>query len=287
MHHQYRDLGEIDLELHLQEGAGLFVDNIEVRPYLMREIRQYTYAHFMRNLQWISLSVDDFIKSVEDIEKRITLQQEKSNLKPFDFYARLGGIELRESMLNALAMILKTDDVRMLDENIVAVDFLKNGIYVENENGELVPNEERLESLTEDDMKLITRDNFDQIVEIALIQNYLKKPVDKKKELNPADEATRSLMEQMDKMRKKVEEKKAKKRQAESGDDDQITVATIISSVTAKSNSINKFNVWDLTLYALYDEYARLELIDNYDFSIRAMMAGAKDIDLKHWSSKI
>jgi len=78
----------------------------------------------------------------------------------------------------------------------------------------------------------------------------------------------------MELMRKKIEGKK-KKQQSDDGDGE-IDISDIISAVSSKSHSINKLNVWQLTLYQLYDEYARLELIDNYDFSIRAMMAGAE-----------
>src|SRR5690606_21056773 len=122
-------------------------------------------------------------------------------------------------------------------------------------------------------------------ISVIKLQNYLEKPSEVTKEENPADEETRKLLEHMKKMREKVEAKK--KRQREDDDENNIDIADIISAVSSKSNSINKINIWNLTLYQLYDEYARLELIDNYDFSIKAMMAGADKVDLRHWSSKI
>jgi hypothetical protein len=188
-------------------------------------------------------------------------------------------------------MVFKTEDVRMLDNNVVAVNFMKMGILIEDEyDGEIVVDEDKLNRTNPEGLTIIHRDNFDKIVEVVKLQNYLTSPKGKaSKEANPADEETKKLMEQMEKNRKKVEETKKKKAIAEGRDneDESVDIADIISAVTAKSNSINKFNVWDLTLYQVYDEYARLELIDNYDFSIRAMMAGAEKVDLKHWSSKI
>ncbi|NFT30730.1 hypothetical protein FDF40_04470 [Clostridium sporogenes] len=280
---------EEDLMLELLSGSKgcLNVGNLSIYPYTLQEIKDYGYSNYMLNLQWLSLTVDDFIKSVLDIEKRVYLEVEKSKLKTFDFYIKLGGEQMLDGLLVALAMIFKTDDVRVLGDSAIAVDFVKNGVLFEDENGEIITDEDRLEELDESEIKIITRDNFDDIVEAVKLQNYLKKP-DKIKndEMNPADEETRKLMERMKELNEKVEEKKRQQKKAY-GEDEEINISDIVSAVTTKSNSINKLNVWDHTLYQLYDEYARLELIDNYDFSIRAMMAGAEKIDLKHWSSKI
>jgi hypothetical protein len=153
----------------------------------------------------------------------------------------------------------------------------------------MVVDTDLLETAEEDDLKIIHRDNFDDIVEAVRLQNYLTRPEkkSKSKDENPADEETRKLMEHIKKMKEKVEEKKKMKSQAEGKDDEDADIADIISAVSAKSNSINKLNIWELTICQMYDEYSRLELIDNYDFSIRAMMAGAENVDLKHWSSKL
>ncbi len=62
---------------------------------------------------------------------------------------------------------------------------------------------------------------------------------------------------------------------------------SIVSAVSTKSNSINKLNVWDLTLHQLYDEFDRLQIIDGYNTSLAAMMQGAEIKDLKHWASKV
>jgi hypothetical protein len=199
----------------------------------------------------------------------------------------LGGAELRDKTMTAIAMILKTDDLYVIDDSI-AVGFMEMGILVENEHGELVVDVDVLDITEQEDLKIVHRGNFDDIVEAVKLQNYLKRPAIKKEERdeNPADEATRALMEQMKKMKEKVEKKKQKQREQE-GSDDEVNIATIISAISSKSHSINKLNIWNFTIYQLYDEYSRLELIDNYDFSIRAMMAGAEKIELTHWSSKL
>jgi hypothetical protein len=283
----FRNLGEVDLKLALLSGDGMALDNLVVHPYTMKEIREYGYEDYMNNLQWLNLTVDDFIKSTDDLEKRITLQAERSKLKSFDFFTVLGSSETAGILMGLIAMIFKTKDVRMLNNGVIAIDFEKVGIIYESDEGETLFDEEWMDALPEDKIKLVHRENFDEIVRIVKFQNFLSSANIKKQEFNPANEEARKLAEQMERNRQKVEAKKKAQQANEKGDDDEIDISDIISAVTAKSNSINKFNVWDLTLYQLYDEYSRLELIDNYNFNIKAMMAGVKEVDLKHWSSKI
>lgn len=284
----YRELGEIDLKLRLQSGSPIAVDNLVIKPYTLREIIDYRFSEYMSNLQWISVSIDDFINSILDDSKRAILEEDRDELKTYDFYTTLGGSEMTERLMQSLSMLFRTQDIHYLKDGAIAINFEKMGVLYYDEDGELAIDEEYLNYLNEDEVTLIHRDNFDDIVEVAKLQNYLTKP--KKADentANPADEETRKLMEVMEKHRKRVEQKKKAQQQSEKSGDEDIDISDITSAVSSKSNSINKFNIWDLTLYQVYDEYSRLELIDNYDFSIRAMMAGAENVDLKHWSSRL
>jgi len=280
----YKGLKDVDVKLILLSGSSITVDNIEIVPYTIEEIKNYGYSNYMQGLQLLSLTVEDFMSSVKDLEKRAILEVEKKNLKAFDFYSKLGGEDFKNILLVALSVLLRTDDIRFLDDNVLAIDFIKMGIIHEDKYGMIHVNDEKLEDVSEDNIKLIHGDNFDSIIEVIKLQNYLMKTdemVDDEFK-NPANEETRLLAEQIKKNRERV---KAKKKAQD--EDVDIDISDIISAVCSKSNSINKINVWDFTLYQVYDEYARLELIDNYDFSIKAMMAGAEKVDLKHWSSRL
>lgn len=52
----------------------------------------------------------------------------------------------------------------------------------------------------------------------------------------------------------------------------------IISAVTVKSPSTNKLTILDYTVFQVYDEYARLYTIDNYDLSVQSMLFGGTEI---------
>ncbi|UGO50804.1 hypothetical protein PQE68_gp213 [Bacillus phage vB_BanS_Sophrita] len=281
---QYRDLGSIDLKLKLLSGQGIQVDNLEITPYTLGEISNMGYTYYMNQLQWLLPNVDDFIKATEDIEKKMHLMTERNKLKVFDFFSTLGGRELKDVAVTALSTVFKTNDIYFLEEQrFIVFDFFKLGIFYKDEDGRIQIDSEKLDTIPEENLRVIHRDNFDEIIQVVKFQNGIAK-VNKEDVENPADEETRKLMQQMKENREKVKKMKSLEQQ---DDDDSIDISDIISAVSAKSCSINKFNIWDLTLYQLYDEYGRLELIDNYDVSVRAIMAGAEKVDLKHWSSKI
>lgn len=277
-----KKVNELDLKLVLQSGKSIVVEGIEIKPFTLDEIVEIGYSEYIQKIQWISLSIDDFVEAVVEEDKREVLMSERHNLKTLDFYTKLGGQEMLEGMINSLSMIFRTKDIRVLEDGVIAFDFEKMGIFSEDEFGDMILNEEKLDEIEEGELKLIHRDNFDEIIDVIKLQNFLKK-TDEVKEEEYADEATRKLMEQMKKNQQRVDN--IKKNQNDN--DDPIDLYDIISSVSSKSYSINELNIWQLTLYQLYEKYSRLEVIESYDFSLKAMMAGAKDVDLKHWSSKL
>lgn len=283
----YKDFQDIDFKLHLLSGSSIKLGNLVITPYVLNEIKAFGFNNYMTSLQLMMISIDDFITSIEDEDKKAILEEQRAKLKAFDFYVAFGGEELQQKLIDSLKMVFKTNDVMLLDDGVIGLDFMNSGIIKEID-GRLVVDNEMLQGMNEDEIKVVHRDNFDDIVEIIKLQNYLQKPneIGRAKELNAVDEATRELMLQMERNRKIVEDKKKAQKQAD-GDDDDIDISDIISAVGSKSNSINKLNIWDFTLYQIYDEYSRLELIDSYDFSIRAMMAGAEKVEVKHWSSRI
>ncbi len=281
---QFYDMSYEDLKLSLLSGSAIELDTLKIAPYTLKKIVQYGYSRYRENLQWILFSVDDFIDFTKDDEKKSFLIGSREHLKTFDFFVKLGGEELRERLVEALSMVFETDDVVFLEDSVIALDFVKMGVLTEGPLGDHEVNNEKLDSLKSSEVKLIHRDNFDDIVQIVKLQNYLEQPDKEDVEELSEDEEVRKLQEHMKKMREEVE---IKKRKQSNDDGDEISIPDIISAVSSKSNSINKLNIWEFTIYQLYDEYSRLELIDSYNFGIKAMMAGAEDVDLKHWSSEL
>jgi hypothetical protein len=126
---------------------------------------------------------------------------------------------------------------------------------------------------------VITSDNFDDIRQVIQWQNGI---VDEKsaEELKFKNDRAKKILEKLQKAQAEVEKQKKK-------EDSDLDFADILSAIASKSFSLNKLNVFDLTVYQMYDEFKRLDLIDSYHVGIQAMMQGAKNVTLKHWTTKI
>ena len=57
----------------------------------------------------------------------------------------------------------------------------------------------------------------------------------------------------------------------------------------AKARGYTLFNVWDLTIYQLYDQFKRLQLKEDYETGTQMLLAGvdSKKVDLQYWIKKI
>jgi len=123
--------------------------------------------------------------------------------------------------------------------------------------------------------KILSRDIYYEIINIIKILYGLADSESEK--YVPADAKAEEIANKI----KVAKEKLGKKNSG----DTPIRFSDIISSVSTKSNGVNKFSVWDLTVYQLYDEYGRLQMIDEFNMNYGALLQGAKDIEMKHWSS--
>lgn len=101
---------------------------------------------------------------------------------------------------------------------------------------------------------------------------------------NYASAQAKAIMKKLKKNKEEVQRIKAKK-----GESDSLDLYELIGSVCAHSKSYNLFNVWGLTYYQFFDHYYRLNINDNYHFSLQSILAGAdpKKVKVEHWASSI
>jgi hypothetical protein len=121
---------------------------------------------------------------------------------------------------------------------------------------------------------------------LELIQKLLRKmnnlPEKKEEEeYTPGNEKAKKFMEKLKKMKANAPKKK-----------ETMNLHSIISGLAWKQNGMNIIEIWNLTLYQLYDGYFRTENIDNYSNVVRGIYAGTingKDIDLSkiNWANII
>ena len=91
-----------------------------------------------------------------------------------------------------------------------------------------------------------------------------------------------------DKLRRNKEEVarlKAKKNKGQPSTE----IYELIASVCAHSTQYNLFNIWELSYYQFFDQFKRLQLDEEYEFSLKQILAGVdpKKLKLLHWTSSI
>lgn len=121
--------------------------------------------------------------------------------------------------------------------------------------------------------KFLSFDNYNYFIDILKKQNC----IETSKRVKPQNNKQKDFLQQL----KQMKEKYAKHEQTKDMSD-------IISSVCSKHPSINVFNVGNLTIYQLIDQFKRLNMIDEYYLNAESLLHGANkdEIKLIHWSSK-
>lgn len=245
----------VDLKMRLLAGESIYVGDIPIKPLSLRQISQVGYSKFQQSIGIISITLDEMIESIDDFEMQAQLKAERHLYKVFDMYMLSN--DMQELVLKSFNLLFQTDNVII--------------------DGELLDDM----SVVIDEKYVINRDNFDDVVNMIQLQNNPEKSASDEDDYNPANELAKSIAEKLKRSKEIVEKSKALE-----SDGDGLTIPDIISAVSAMSNSLNKLNIWDLTIYQLYDEFARLTKIDNYRLQIQASM-WSSDIEIEHWSEPI
>lgn len=128
------------------------------------------------------------------------------------------------------------------------------------------------------DCRCLNVANFGMLVDIIKLQNCIDT---ESKDVLAKNEKQREFLKQLKKA-------KAKYNKLNTVDVD-IEISNIISSVCAKHPSINLFNVGQLTMYQLINQFKRLSLIDDYFINVESLMHGATgdDVKITHWASTL
>lgn len=239
----------IDLKLGLLSGDSIYVDNIEIKQLTIREIKEIKYERYQQMISLLCIDKEALIEMV--VSKNNT-----DEMTVFD-------------------IIFNSENIGLINEFIVSLKFfLKETEVCYHEKFGLVFG--RVE-----DKKTINQNNFNYIADAIKYTNCLYN-VDKDKLYNPEDEKAMSIIKKLQKGREKTEKIKSSKPESKKDD---IDIADIVSAVSTNSKSFNKHNIWDATIYQIYDEFRGIDKFVSYHTNTMAIMNGAK-IDLKHWASK-
>ena len=127
----------------------------------------------------------------------------------------------------------------------------------------------------------ITRESFPQICDVIFQRNNIKSTRNE----DPSKIENKKASEIMKKLQKGRAQKAAQTKA-----DTNMELGNIISAVAGKSPSLNLLNIWDLTVFQLWDCFARLSNNSIYDIQSMSVAAwGDKDhsFDAAAWFKRI
>lgn len=247
-------------QLNLMLGLPLETSepNLTVKQFRIKEIAEMGYIEYMSMIATMTQSADDFLKLLIDSPVYMDLYLKKNELRPLFF----------------IILFSEEENTKVFYERSLEILLgLEHGqITIEPFSGQMLFKPD----LSSDDVKLIDSDLFDELSFLIKATNGL---VDTKedRDANPYDDKAKEIYDKMKKNREKIARIKAME-----DDEEPKTLSDLISGLTARSPSTNKLNVLDYTLYQVYDEYARLYIIDGYETSIKSLMFGA-DTEISDW----
>lgn len=235
------------IELKLLAGDSFYVDDIEIKPFTLKEIKSMSLSNYQYITNWLIASKDD-LKHILDVTRYSSY---------YDIMLFSGNDEVSSMILNSLCAYLRFEQYGITDDFRVVLQ--------RNDNEKIY----------------IDKDKFERIIGYIKYQNGLIKNNEDK--YNPKDEKTKGFIDRMKQLSDKVN--KLKNRTSDE-EEIKYDFADLVSAVCVKSPSYNLFNIWDLTMYQFIDQFKRLKLIDDYGVSIQSIMQGSK-VQATHWISKM
>ena len=229
---------------------------VNIHQPTIREIAYIGEKSFYEAAQTVIIQKEDFINGLENItqEDKTALSQ----MSNFEIFLKLVEANpLSSTKVQMLLSLLFPDFNSSIEERFI---FLVN------------PKEQK--------NILINDSNFEILQEVITTILCLQSG-NTKEEFNPQGDRAREIAEKIKRGRERAARLKGEKRQQSS------FLSKYISGLGIGTNTLNIHNVLDLTLYQLLNQLERYGLYTQYNISIQAKMAGAKDVEDVDWLKDI
>ena len=229
---------------------------VNIHQPTIREIAYIGEKSFYEAAQTIIIQKEDFINGLENItqEDKIALSQ----MSNFEIFLKLVEANpLSSTKVQMLLSLLFPDFNSSIEERFI---FLVN------------PKEQK---------SILINDSTFEILQEVITTILCLQSGNTKEEFNPQGDRAREIAEKIKRGRERAARLKGEKRQQSS------FLSKYISGLGIGTNTLNIHNVLDLTLYQLLNQLERYGLYTQYNISIQAKMAGAKDVEDVDWLKDI
>lgn len=237
-------------ELSLQRGMPIDIGICKVYPLSLDEIVHI--GDFMYSQYLSAIMIDRNVLNTDGIKTPEQIE-EFNKITPFKTLHMVArNDEFRRQLFIQALSVFTRDSVSYHD-----ADFFYFGEFNEH--------------------RVLNEEAFELIRLIIQKQNYIE--VKEEKQFKPANDKTKEILEKMKKAKEKIQKQKK---------DDSIGLSDIVSIVATYSN-VDILNVWNLTIYQLYEIYLRIILWDEYhnSYTLLPHVSDQSSLNLKHWTSKL
>ena len=229
---------------------------VNIHQPTIREIAYIGEKSFYEAAQTIIIQKEDFINGLENItqEDKTALSQ----MSNFEIFLKLVEANpLSNTKVQMLLSLLFPDFNSSIEERFI---FLVN------------PKEQK---------NILINDSSFEILQEVITTILCLQSGNTKEEFNPQGDRAREIAEKIKRGRERAARLKGEKRQQSN------FLSKYISGLGIGTNTLNIHNVLDLTLYQLLNQLERYGLYTQYNISIQAKMAGAKDVEDVDWLKDI
>ena len=229
---------------------------VNIHQPTIREIAYIGEKSFYEAAQTMIIQKEDFINGLENIaqEDKIALSQ----MSNFEIFLKLVEANpLSSTKVQMLLSLLFPDFNSSIEERF---------IYLVN------PKEQK---------NILINDSTFEILQEVITTILCLQSGNTKEEFNPQGDRAREIAEKIKRGRERAARLKGEKEQQSN------FLSKYISGLGIGTNTLNIHNVLDLTLYQLLNQLERYGLYTQYNISIQAKMAGAKDVEDVDWLKDI
>lgn len=182
--------------------------------------------------------------------------------------------EEEKDQIHVFDLLTMTEQSSVLLQNILNFFLKEDVIYSAQQKCFLVQKEETI-------IGTISKETYSQVCDFICQRNCLKS--------NPEEDFSTIKSKKALEIMKKIQKGKSDKRKHTKSDKN-LELGNIISAVANKSQSLNILNIWDLTVFQVWDCFSRLSNNTIYDIQSMSVAAwGNKDnyFDAASWYKRI
>lgn len=188
-------------------------------------------------------------------------------------YEKLAGTELAQ--INLFGLLTANEKMALLLQSALQFFIQEKVIYSKKDNCFLICDE------AERRIGIISQENYALVCDVIRQRNHFRSAAQ--------EDLSKVKSKKALEIAKKLQQGRARK-EASGKPDDNMELGNIISAVANKSQSLNILNIWDLTVFQLWDCFFRLS--NNSIYAIQSMSVAAwgdkdKHFDAAAWFKKI